>query len=401
MANAVQFLAMTTLAILVFGLLRRTWRRWTTIAVVMSTLFGALLLPALAGAAEIKKGEAYTLPSGEVVKNDLIVGGASVQIDGDVEGDLISFGQKLTVNGHITGDVIAFGQFVRVNGRVDGNVRAFANVVSLSGPVGKNVSVFAGSTDLDSKSQVGGGMMLFVGDATLDGRLSRDLLGFIGRTVINGFIGGDLRLTGDHLTIGDRAEIDGKASYKGQHQPTVSQRAKLASPLEIEIVKRRPNYSSVRYYLKQALSWGAAFAFGLVLILLMPGFFTDVVRSARRYLPASLLGVATLVGVPFLAILACITIVGLAVGVGGLLLWIVALYSAQVFVAAWLGELLMGAPAGTGAVIGRLAVGLVILKVVGMLPYVGPLIKLLVLFLGLGSIAMALYKRSQPVAVPA
>ncbi len=34
-----------------------------------------------------------------------------------------------------------------------------------------------------------------------------------------------------------------------------------------------------------------------------------------------------------------------------------------------------------------------------MLPCVGPLIKLLVLFLGLVSIAMALYKRSQPVAV--
>src|SRR5713101_8973410 len=51
MANAVQFLALTTLGILVFGLLRRTWRRWTTIAMVMGAVAVALALPPSAAAA--------------------------------------------------------------------------------------------------------------------------------------------------------------------------------------------------------------------------------------------------------------------------------------------------------------------------------------------------------------
>ncbi len=140
--------------------------------------------------------------------------------------------------------------------------------------------------------------------------------------------------------------------------------------------------------------------FGLVLALLVPRFFADVVRSSRKYGLAPLLGVATLLGVPFLAIIACITIVGLAVGIGGLLLWIVAIYSAQVFVGAWLGEMLLGAPVSTGAVIGRLGLGLLVLRVLSLVPFLGVLVRIAVLLWGLGALTLALYDRmrKEPVA---
>src|SRR3989442_12343452 len=107
----------------------------------------------------------------------------TARIDGTVDGDLISFSRSLTVSGSVTGDVIAFGAIVRINGSGDGNVRAFGDLVSLSGTtVRKNVTAFCGHFELDPKSRVGGGMMLFAGEATLDGRTARDFLGFIVRT---------------------------------------------------------------------------------------------------------------------------------------------------------------------------------------------------------------------------
>ncbi len=401
MANIVQFLAVTTLGLLAFGLLRRSWRRWTTIAVVLGTFLAALALPPSAGAAETKHVHVYSLPVGETVHNDLIVAAGTARIDGTVDGDLIVFCQSLTINGHITGDVISFSQMVRINGQVDGNVRAFANMLTLTGPVAKNVTAFAGSVEFDSKSRVGGGMMLFAGDASLDGRMNRDLLGFIGKSVLNGFIGGNARVASDRLTIGPTAEIAGKATYKGQRQPEVSPQAKLASPLEVKIVTRRPNYARPRFYWHQVLAWGAAFLFGLVAVLLMPGFFGDVVRSSRRYGPALGFGALTLFATPILAAIACVTIVGLAVGIGTFMLWFVALYSAQVFVGTWLGETLMGPPAGTGAVIGRLAVGLALVRVAGALPYIGGWIKLVIVAWGLGALVLAIYRRTQTAPEPA
>jgi hypothetical protein len=251
------------------------------------------------------------------------------------------------------------------------------------------------------KSSVGGGMMLFAGDAALEGRLGRDLTGFIGKALLNGYIGGSATLRHGHLSIGSLAEIAGKASYSGPYQPEVSPQAKLSSPLGIKIEKSRHRQSTAASFLKQALSWGAAFLFGLILVLLMPRFFADVVRSSREYVVAPLLGIATLVGVPFLAIIACITIVGLAVGIGSVLIWIVALYASQAFFGAWLGERLMGPPAGTSAAVGRLAVGLLVFKIVGMVPYVGACVRFLVLIWGLGALTLTLYRRTQPLPAPA
>ena len=401
MANVVEYLAMATLGILALSLLRRRWRRWTTVAVVMGAVAAALALATPAGASELKRGSpAYTLAAGEVVQNDVIVFAETARIDCTVEGDLIFFGKSLTVNGHVTGDVLGFGQFVRVNGPVDGNVRVFSSILSLSGPVGKNVSAFVQNMEFDSKSQVGGGMMLFVNDAMLDGRVGRDVQGKLHRIALNGFVGGNLRVSSDRMSMGPATQVAGKASYTGPRQPEVSSQAKFASPLEVHIIHHRPAYVSPRYYWHQALRWGAAFVFGLVLVLLVPGFFADVVRSSRKYGLAALLGIATLVGVPFLAIIACITIVGLAVGIGGFLLWIVAIYSAQVFVGAWLGEALLGAPVSTGAVIGRLALGLLVLRVLSLVPFLGVLVRIAVLLWGLGALTLALYERTrkEPVA---
>ena len=401
MANTAQLLAMITLGIVAFGLLRRRWRRWTTIAVVMGAVEVALALPPAAGAAEIKKAQNYVLPKGEVVKNDLIVTGRTIRIDGTVDGDLISFGQRLTVNGHVTGDVIAFAQFIRIDGQVDGNVRAFSNMLGVSGTVGKNVTGFGGTFELDARSKVGGGAMLFSGDVTLEGRVSRDLLGFIGRATLNGYVGGSARLQSGRLSIGPSAEIVGKASYTGDHQPEVSPQAKLSSPLEVKIKKHRPDYASARFYWRQALRYGGAFVFGLLLLFLLPGFFTDVVRSSHRYgISLGIGAIALVAGLIMLIVGIILLVIGVPAGLAATFLYVPAIYAAQTFVGAWLGGKLLGPSASTEAVIGRLALGLLIIRVLGLIPYLGGFVWLAVILWGLGALILAIYKRtrSEPAA---
>jgi hypothetical protein len=217
---------------------------------------------------------------------------------------------------------------------------------------------------------------------------------------INGFIGGDVRMRGVRLSIGPTAEIQGRARFRGRSQAEVSPRAKLASPLEVEMVKRRPSYASPRFYFGQALRWCAAFVLGLVVLLLMPKLFADVLRSSHRYGAALGVGALALVATPVLAVIACITLVGLPVGIGTLLLWGLTLYAAQVFVGSWLGEKLLGESAGTAAMLGRLALGLAVIRVLGQVPYLGSLVWLLVIIWGMGALTLTLYGRlrAQPAA---
>jgi cytoskeletal protein CcmA (bactofilin family) len=396
MTNILEIVAMATLGILTLVLLRRGWRRWMTVPVVMGALTAALALPPSASAAEFRKGPTFTLAEQETVKTDLVVSAENCRIDGKVDGDLIFFGRRLTVNGHVTGDVIAFAQFIRIDGPVDGNVRGFGSLLSLAAPVGKNVSAFAGNVELEKKSEAGGGALLFAGEATLDGRINRDLASFTGKTILNGFVGGNAQLRAGKLTIGSSAEMHGRASYQGQHPPEVSSEAKLASPLEIHVVHRPSRYLTVRYYVRQALGWAAAFLLGMLIVLLMPGFFSDVVRSTRNVgLSFGLGAIVLLAGVLLALISVLLLLVGVPVGMAILLLYAPAIYASQAFVGCFLGEKLLGPSSGGGEVLGRLALGLLVIRVLAMIPIVKVLVWIAVILWGVGALTLSLYGRSR------
>jgi cytoskeletal protein CcmA (bactofilin family) len=397
-----EFFAVATLGAVALWLLRRHWQRFTAIAFVASGLACALALPQPVAAADVERGNpSYTLPAGQDVKTDLIVTAERARIDGDVDGDLIVFCNNVTVDGHIKGDVIAFSSQLRLNGPVDGNVRGFVQTLTLNGLVGKNVSAWVGVVDLAQKAHVGGTMMMGVTDLVLDGTIGGDLLTLAHSTEINGSLGHDVTIRGDQLTIGSTAVIAGQTKFTGTHQPDVSSSAKLGSPVQVTIPKRGPNYSGIRYYWHQVMFWGASFLLGLVILLLAPGFFFDTVQASKKVGPAFGFGALFLFATPIAAIIVCLTIVGLSVGIPVLFLYGIAVYAAAIFVSAWAGEKLLGAGPGIGPTIGRLALGLLIFRALRMLPYVGFWVFWLVTMWGLGAVVLALHRRMRPPAATA
>lgn len=397
MRNMTELLALATLVGVALWLLRKQWHRLTAISFVMGALICALGLPSTAQAADIERGNPnYTLSAGQEVSTDLIVAADRVRIDGDVDGDLIVTSQSIEVNGHIKGDILAFGQELRVNGPVDGNIRVWCQTVHLNSTVGRNVTAFVNALETADKSTINGTLTVASENTELDGHLAGDLLDASSDTSINGSLGHDARIRADRLTIGSTAEIVGQTKYAGRHQPDVASGAKLGSPIQVTIPKRGPDYTEVSYYWHRVLLWGASFLFGLLLLLLLPSFFADAVQAAKRVGPALGFGILFLFATPIVAIIACITIVGLGVGLTTFLLYLIALYSAQVFVGAWLGEALLGGGVGLGPAIGRLALGLAIIRGLTMIPFVGPLILLIVTIWGLGGLVLALHRKMSP-----
>jgi cytoskeletal protein CcmA (bactofilin family) len=402
MRTLLEFLPLATLGAIGIWALRKQWRRFTPIAFVMGALIIALAVPPSAIAAEVRHGNpSYTLPAGQEIKTDLIVAADRTRIDGDVDGDLIVFSSSVTVNGHIKGDILGFGQEIEVNGPVDGNVRAWCQTLRLNSIVAKNVTSWTQRTELAEKATVGGTMTLGSGASELDGRVAGDLLAFVGDLEINGTLGRDANIRGDRLTIGSTAEIMGQTKFRGRRQPQISEGAKLANPIDVTLIKPGPNYGQIAYYWHQVLFWGASFLFGLLLLFLSPAFFARAVNTANRSGVCIGFGFLLLFATPIVAFIACITIVGLGVGIATLLAYVIAVYAAQIFVASWLGEKMIGIGSGIGPAIGRLAIGLAVLRVVRMVPYAGPIAWLLITVWGLGALALAIHRSMRTQAVPA
>jgi cytoskeletal protein CcmA (bactofilin family) len=398
MQSTIEFLPLAIAGIFLIWLLRRRWRRFTLAAVVLLAWLGGLALAQPASATEVAHGDPnYTLESGQVVHSDLIVAAEHTRIDGDVDGDLIVSSRSITVNGHVGGDILAFGQELHVNGPVDGNVRVFAQSLTLNGAVGKNLMAWAREIDMEENARVGGSVIVGAADAQLDGRVAADLLAFSEVLDLNGRLDKDATIRGERLRIGPNAELLGHLRFRGGRQPQIASGAKLSNPIQILSRARSvPSYASPSFYWRQVLAWGASFLSGVVLLLIAPAFFTDVENASKRIGPAFGFGFLFLFAIPIAAVLACLTIVGLGVGIATLLLYIVAIYSAQIFIGSRLGEKLTGTAVGVGASIGKLALGLAILRVLRMLPFAGRLIGLAVVVWGLGALVLAIHKRLRP-----
>ncbi|MFZ3244119.1 MAG: zf-HC2 domain-containing protein [Candidatus Acidiferrales bacterium] len=394
------FFAAVAFGILALVLLRRVWGRSAAVGMMLAMFSPVALLLVLlfmtpaARAGEVVHGShlSYTLPSGQTVNTDLFVFANFTRIEGTVNGDLFVWSNEVEVDGHVTGDVIAMAREVRINGQVDGNVREYAQTESINGSVGKNVLAAGQDFEMGSKGKIGGSLTLAGDEAMISGSIGRDITAALGDATIDGAVGEGVKIRGDDLHIGPDANIQGAVAYTGRHEAEVDPAAKMASPVAFTHRKEGPDYSNWRYYWHRAEFWGAAFLFGLVLLFLMPGFFADGLRASKKFLPSLGFGVLLFVATPIVAGLVCITVVGIGIAIPTVLLWLVAVYAAQVFVASWLGEILLGPAVGTGALLGRLALGLAIVHGLEMVPYhVGFFVHVVVLWWGLGAIAMAVY----------
>ena len=403
MITFLEILALLTLGGIGLVFFRRRLRRGSALALVLAGLCAVMALPAPAGATEFRKGEMLTVSKDETVKSDLYMTcSGRGRVDGTVDGDLFFFGHGLDLNGHVTGDVIVFAQSVRINGQVDGNIRGFANTITITGTVAKNLLSFNEVVNVDSAGKVNGSFTTFGNTVGIDGRVGRDVLLFGDHTTISGTVDGGIRAKGNTLSIGSSAQIQGPVRFEGNAAPNVSSGAKLGSQVEFKKMERKSEYFNREYYVWRVI-WTAAFIlFGLVLFLVAPSFAKETVRSAEQFGAPIGLGVLVFFGVPVAAIIACVTVVGIPLGVLTAGIWILMVCTAEIVVGTVVGNWIMGHGKDTWDMIGRMALGFTLVRIVytplARVHVVGALVGLGIWMWGMGAVALAVYKRFQPSA---
>lgn len=396
MISLIEVLALVTLGGFAAVILRRRMRRGSAMAVVLAGLCAAVAAtPPPASATEFRKAESAEVRKDETILGDVFLTGDRMRVDGTVKGDVFAFGRSLDVPGHVEGDVIVFAQSAHITGQVDGNVRGFDNNLTVSGTIGRSLTEFCETLTIESQGKIGGSITTFVNSFSMDGQVGRDILAFSGQMFVTGSVTGGIRAKGRGMEIASTAKIDGKVHFEGEHEPSVAAGAKLAFPVEYEHYKPKPEYMKSGYYVWMLILAAAFVLYGLVLIKLMPQFARESVQAAESYGASLGLGVLVFFGVLIASIIAAITVVGLFIGVGTFFVWMIAVYAAQIVVGTLLGQWLMGRTNEVWPMIGRMVIGVVIIRIVTLVPH-GGWIKFGVILWGLGAISLALFRRFQP-----
>ncbi|HSD79512.1 MAG TPA: hypothetical protein VLB47_02585, partial [Solirubrobacteraceae bacterium] len=134
---------------------------------------------------------------------------------------------------------------------------------------------------------------------------------------------------------------------------------------------------------------------GALLVWLAPGALYATERAVRERLGATVgWGVAIAIGVPLLAILALVTLVGIPFGVALLLAAIPVLLVAYATTAWIVGRRVLGSRSASPWA--ALLAGWGILRLLALIPAVGALVWLAATVVGLGALAVALWRARRP-----
>jgi len=352
---------------------------------------------------DARSGMAVTVASGEVVDDDLYVAAETIIIDGTVNGDLWAAGNTITVNGIVNGSVMAAGRIVNINGDITHAVRAVAETININGDVGGDVIAGCGKVNIASTAGIGGDLLFGADIAGIDGHIEGNIKCSGREVTISNGVNGNVELEVESLTILSTANIGGDLSYTSEEEADIQSGAQIAGVTTHKLPEAKKDGAKVFPFvlfsgaLGKVMSFLMALVTGLIIILLAPRRLTSIAEAIRsRPGPSAGWGALIVFVAPIAAVLVCFTIIGIPLGLITLALYGIALYVAQIPVGLFIGRWIIGrfrVVEGKAIMVGALAIGLAILKLLSLIPYFGVVVGVAVVIFGLGAIVAAERKR--------
>ncbi len=368
-------------------------RRVTGVLLGVLLLLGLIMLPV----GVLMADEAVVVAAGETREGATFLAGDEVRIDGVINGDLYVAAENIYVNGSVNGDIIGAGRTLVISGTVEGDVRAIAQTIRLKGPIAGSATIGSDSLYFEKQATIGRDLVVGGSTANLDGLINGNIFGGVENLFLNGGIAQNVKVHVRMINVADGASIGGNLTYVSSDKGYISEKAQIGGSL-----LWKPD--TAEKTVKQESPWSVGgFLISLAGILIIyalvkkwrPQIWDNLAQPARdKVLSAAGIGLLLLFAVPVLAILVMITVIGIPLGMMVLITYGVLLYLSKLVVSLYLADLLKVRYNMQQSWV-WFAV-LVVLMLIVHAPYVGWIISVAVLSLGLGCGFYALFGNNGP-----
>ena len=367
-------------------------------------------MPATALAADFRASDGRQDVSGSV-DDDVYIAGDEIVISGEVTGDVFGAGRSIRLTGSTGQSFFAGAQDVTIDGTVGHSARIGAQDLVVTGTITQDLLGAGRAVTVETEGSVGRDVWAGGQNLTVAGNVGRDIRGGVQELTISGTVGGNVEVDGDSVTLEDGARIAGDLIYTSDREADIDPGAEVAG----EVVRREPKAAPsdesnpvVDTILDFLSGVAGAFVLGLVLLWLLPNLLPSLARTMRNSLAPSLgIGLAGLFVVPIVALIALV--ISLVLGTFG---------SLPVLLLAVYAFLLVLAKAAVGYLIGSmilkqvddgvtprpfvdslkaLAIGVTVLTLIMLVPFIGGLVGFIiaVLTLGAGILAFINWRKSR------
>ncbi len=351
-------------------------------------------------ALDARSGSTVTIAKGEVVDGDLYVAGRTVIVDGTINGDFWACGRAITVNGIVRGGVVALGEMILIRGDVGRSVRAAGRILTIGGSVDGDVVVGASRVHVTRAAGIENDLVFGARKTRVDGPVGGSISGGGGEVTLSNEVKGDVKLRVERLALLPTTDVQGDLTYTSEQEADIQSGAQIAGETthklpEVREKRGRPFPGVVG----RVIGFLMALLAGLLVILLAPTRLKSIAETLRtRPGPSAGWGAIVLCATPVAVLIACITIVGIPVGLIALACYGIVIYLSQIPVGFLIGQWIIAYFKGVESramMFGALALGLVILRLLRLIPYLGFFIGLAIILFGLGAIGVSEWRRNR------
>lgn len=322
----------------------------------------------------------------EVTSSNIFLFGDDVISKKQVMGDIYAFAKGVEVSNSVNGDVISFGKDINIKSdRVLGNIRGAGQFVDIDVKNTKNITVAGQSVKIDENTVSNA---IYAAGQNIEFNGSTNDLYLAGSNIIiDGVVNGNLEVRGNNITIGDNAYVYGSINIKSENEPTITGSVAWKD-IEYEQVNYKSNFEKNNVEIvAMVMNSVNAIIISILMFILAKGYFIKLNKDVNLYLGKFILvGLALLIGIPVLILTLILTVIGIPIGIMLLGIYICIIYLAPMYTGIILGQKILRDRYTYLQVI----CGVIALKLIVMLPYIGTIAGLGCMMFMLGSLFISL-----------
>src|SRR5680860_295621 len=363
-----------------------------------------IVIPLGVFGASNNNNEQILIAENDVVSGNLMAASKTITIDGIISGDVIAAAQSIIINGRVDGDVLVAAQNIVINGEVGGNIRVIGNSITINSQVARNLNAFGFDVVIGKDARIGWDAMLIASSAQIKGTINGTLNSHIQNLIISGKIGKNVTINTYNKEQVQKIIITKETIINGDLNYTSATRAEIESGANIS---GQINYQAPVIQKKNTIStwiWERVFSIlsmlliGLILLFITTKHTNNILKVTKTK-PGKvfLIGEIVFLIIPPMSLVLAITIIGLPLTAILMSLWLAGLFLAKTMMAIFIGNLLIKdlLKKPQAPLFWSLIFGTLIMSILFSLPFVGWIVSLLTIWLGLGGILFYVINQSK------
>lgn len=315
------------------------------------------------------------------------IAGDKITLEENINGSAAIAGETIDLKSYINGNAFIASNTINLTGKIE-NAFLAGNTINIKGNIEKDAFIAANYVTISKDATLSRDSYIAAANIDISGNIERNIS--VAGEIVNindANIKGNVTIIASEIIIGNNVTIDGTLKYNENIKSTIGEEATINNVEKIAIETQEKN-DTTSYIKSLIYSIVGLLVVFVVLQTIAPNLFNNISKTTQEKKNITNIlfaGLASIILIPIISAVLMITTFGFSLSILLLTTYFVIMYLSTILSGYVLGEVIYQKlfnkndnPYAIGAI------GIIILTLLKLIPYLGGLINLITISLGFG-----------------